>query len=577
MTTKKLFVGNLPGTITEHELRRLFEEAAAGGLTVTECSLPTDRTTGHFRGFAFVTLAMADADRAIALLHGTEIEGTATIPTEDDTTSTTTNNNNNEQNPKQKHKYKLRVKEAYPSKTTTNNTNSNKKLKATLPVPGPVQPGSAASLLYLEEGLFAVDKPLGWTSQDVVGKIRYVLETDARDVRHVHDGRTKKRRPWMKVGHGGTLDPLATGVLVVGVGAGTKQLQQYLTGSKKYIAEVTLGYQTTTLDSDPSGTVVAQQSYNHVTSYDQIQTVLQTKFTGTIQQIPPAFRYVTQRTVQQQTNKENFLVLFFTSIMLVLGFLAFLFPSFLLYLYFFIYSALKRDGKKLYELARQGQTADDLKIEPREVTIYNLELVVPPLSSSSSVLSSFSKNNNDDDAGDGDGNDATTEKKKLPIEKFSIRVECGGGTYIRSLVRDIGLELGTVATMTKLERTKQGSFLPEHCVPYNLLSADDDDGDTATATATGTVDANTKTTSVATNDANGVNEESSPGNDNTPTVIGATDEKEQTKNNRNNRNKYKIDKRNDCNWTIKTITDAIISSRQLLLEVPQQPLKKNQE
>ena len=97
----------------------------------------------------------------------------------------------------------------------------------------------------------------------------------------------------MKVGHGGTLDPLATGVLVVGVGAGTKQLQQYLTGSKKYIAEVTLGYQTTTLDSDPSGTVVAQQSYNHVTSYDQIQTVLQTKFTGTIQQIPPAFRYVT--------------------------------------------------------------------------------------------------------------------------------------------------------------------------------------------------------------------------------------------------------------------------------------------
>ena len=263
--------------------------------------------------------------------------------------------------------------------------------------------------------------------------------------------------------------------------------------------------------------------------------------------------------------------------MLVLGFLVFLFPSFLLYLYFFIYSALKRDGKKLYELARQGQTADDLKIEPREVTIYNLELVVPPLSSSSSVLSSFSKNNNDDDAGDGDGNDATTEKKKLPIEKFSIRVECGGGTYIRSLVRDIGIELGTVATMTKLERTKQGSFLPEHCVPYNLLSADDDDGDTVTATATGTVDANTKTTSVATNDANGVNEESSPGNDNTPTVIGATDEKEQTKNNRNNRNKYKIDKRNDCNWTIKTITDAIISSRQLLLEVPQQPLKKNQE
>ena len=143
--------------------------------------------------------------------------------------------------------------------------------------------------LYLEEGLFAVTKPLGWTSQDVVGKIRFVLEKDARE-RGAPDRRTKKRRPWMKVGHGGTLDPLATGVLVCGVGSGTKDLQKYLVGSKQYRAEVTLGYQTTTLDADPKGEVVEEKSFDHVVSYDEIDAMLQSKFTGTIQQVPPIFR-----------------------------------------------------------------------------------------------------------------------------------------------------------------------------------------------------------------------------------------------------------------------------------------------
>lgn len=144
--------------------------------------------------------------------------------------------------------------------------------------------------LYLEEGLFAVHKPLGWTSQDVVGKLRFVLEKDAR-LRGAPDRRSKKRRPWMKVGHGGTLDPLATGVLVCGVGKGTSQLQKYLVGSKAYRAEVTLGYQTTTLDSDPKAEVVAEKPFDHVTSYDEIESLLESKFKGKIQQIPPIFRY----------------------------------------------------------------------------------------------------------------------------------------------------------------------------------------------------------------------------------------------------------------------------------------------
>jgi tRNA pseudouridine55 synthase len=143
--------------------------------------------------------------------------------------------------------------------------------------------------LYLEEGLFAVRKPLGWTSQDVVGKLRHLLESDAR-ARNAPDRRTKRRRPWMKVGHGGTLDPLATGVLVCGVGSGTRNLQKYLVGSKAYRAEVTLGYQTTTLDADPKGSVVEQKSYDHVTSFETIHEVLQSQFTGKIQQVPPVFR-----------------------------------------------------------------------------------------------------------------------------------------------------------------------------------------------------------------------------------------------------------------------------------------------
>ena len=149
-------------------------------------------------------------------------------------------------------------------------------------------------------------------------------------------------------------------------------------------------------------------------------------------------------------------------------------------------SALKRDGKKLYELGRKGQTAEEIKIEAREVVIHDLKLIRP------------------DRSGDSDS-DAASEPPR--IEKFEIEVECGGGTYIRSLVRDIGIELGTVATMTALERTKQGRFLPEHCIPYQLL------GDEP-------------------------KEQKTQGSDEkTGTVF--------------------IDKKEDCNWTVETITEGI--------------------
>jgi tRNA pseudouridine55 synthase len=229
--------------------------------------------------------------------------------------------------------------------------------------------------LYRAEGLFAVYKPLNWTSQDVVAYIRGIITRDAKD-RGVEIPKSKKSKGRVKVGHGGTLDPLACGVLVIGVGNGTKALDAFLSGSKSYRASAKLGYETTTLDME--GEVTFEESYDHVTE-DSIQTVVPS-FVGKIQQVPP------------------------------------------------IYSAIRRNGKKLYEVAREGVSAEDVNLEPREVEIFNL---------------SFLPQNH--------------MGETFPC--FGLDVECGGGTYIRSLVRDIGLSLKTRATMTHLIRTRQGPFL----------------------------------------------------------------------------------------------------------------------
>jgi len=241
--------------------------------------------------------------------------------------------------------------------------------------------------VHLVEGICAVNKPIGWTSQDVVGYLRGMLERDARSRgAELSKRRSRKSKHKVKVGHGGTLDPLATGVLVIGIGSGTKDLQQYLQGSKKYRAGVELGFETDTLDM--AGARVKGMEWKHVQEKD-IQSALLNQFTGNIMQKPP------------------------------------------------IYSAIRKNGKRLYEEARKGKTEDDLEIEARPVEIYNLEYL----------------------SHDQDGN-------TLPC--FGLDVECGGGTYIRSLVRDLGNSLGTCATMTSLERTQQGPFTLEDALPKDL-------------------------------------------------------------------------------------------------------------
>jgi len=158
--------------------------------------------------------------------------------------------------------------------------------------------------------------------------------------------------------------------------------ESYLQGGKGYRAGGELGFETTTLDMDPTGSITKRAPFEHVTR-EAIAAVLP-EFTGTIQQIPP------------------------------------------------IFSAIRKDGKRLYKEAREGKSADDIEIEPRTVEILSIDLL------------------------------------DCNLPKFDLNIMCGGGTYIRSLVRDIGYKVDSVATTTFLERTQQGQFKLE-----DTLSKDD--------------------------------------------------------------------------------------------------------
>lgn len=198
-------------------------------------------------------------------------------------------------------------------------------------------------------GLLPFLKPPGLTSHDAVNFARRALGTK-------------------RVGHGGTLDPAAAGVLPLGIGEGARLLP-WLPGDKEYVAELELGYETDTLDG--VGAVVTTGDRGGVTAAT-IEALLP-RFTGAFQQVPP------------------------------------------------LYSAIKTDGVKGYERARAGETAD---LPARDVTVQSLELF---------------------------GFDAATGRARL-------RVKCGAGFYVRSLIRDIGRLLGCGATMTFLVRTGACGF-----------------------------------------------------------------------------------------------------------------------
>ena len=200
-----------------------------------------------------------------------------------------------------------------------------------------------------EEGqVILIDKPLHWTSFDVVRKIRSTLKIK-------------------KVGHAGTLDPLASGLLIVCTGKFTKKINEYMAQVKEYTGSFTIGATTPTYDKE--STPENFLSYDDITM-EKIEKASE-GFKGEIQQYPP------------------------------------------------IYSAIKKDGVALYELARRGE---DVDLKARTVTINSFEIT------------------------------AST----LPVINF--KVVCGTGTYIRSLAHDMGQVLGCGAYLSELRRTKIGDF-----------------------------------------------------------------------------------------------------------------------
>lgn len=218
----------------------------------------------------------------------------------------------------------------------------------------------------ISRGLFAIWKPQDITSASVVHIIKSTLEGQSTA------GGSKKG--WLKVGHGGTLDKSAEGVLVIGVGSDCKQLGSYTNNSTKvYEATCELGKTTDTLDA--SGRVVEEAPWDHIRRKD-VERALEA-FDGEITQTPP------------------------------------------------LYSAIKFRGKRFSELARKAQatnTAVPATPEPRTVTIHSLELL------------------------------------RFEPPHFTIAVTCSSGTYVRSLLRDISIKVGSVGYAVSLIRRQQGQF-----------------------------------------------------------------------------------------------------------------------
>ena len=216
-------------------------------------------------------------------------------------------------------------------------------------------------------GIVIINKPKGCTSHDVVYKVKKLFNE--------------------KVGHTGTLDPMAEGVLPVLVGKGTLLSKYLINHDKKYVVKLQLGIKTDTADSE--GKIIEEKDMDlSIFNQEKLNEILKT-FIGKQEQITT------------------------------------------------IYSAIKVNGKKLYEYARKGQ---NVEIKPRQIEIYDINLI------------NFSK-----------------EEKQIEFEVF-----CGKGTYIRSLCEDIAKKMNTVGYMKELKRIQVGNFKIENSVAVEELTANFD-------------------------------------------------------------------------------------------------------
>lgn len=208
---------------------------------------------------------------------------------------------------------------------------------------------------FLNGQIILLDKPLDWTSFQAVNKLKYKLKSEFN--------LPKK----FKIGHAGTLDPRATGLLIICTGKFTKKIPEIQDAPKEYFTEIKIGVQTESYDTEKPE--ILHQDFSHITK-DSIKGTL-AKFVGEIEQKPP------------------------------------------------IFSAIKLDGKRAYDLARAGQ---EVEMKSRKTTIHYIENV----------------------------------EIELPFVRFTVG--CSKGTYIRSLAHDIGQSLGVGAYLTNLRRTKIGAY-----------------------------------------------------------------------------------------------------------------------
>ncbi len=213
---------------------------------------------------------------------------------------------------------------------------------------------------FITGEIIGIDKPLGWTSFDAVKRVRGAIQ------RRLH---LKK----FKVGHAGTLDPLATGVLIVCTGRATKRIDELQNGDKEYVATIRLGATTPSFDLETE--VDAVYPWEHITR-ERVEEIIPT-FIGKIMQVPPVF------------------------------------------------SAVKVDGKRAYNLARKGK---EVELKAKPLYIKEMELL------------------------------------GMDMPEITLRIVCSKGTYIRALARDLGEALGSGAHLTGLRRTRVGNVRVEDCL-----------------------------------------------------------------------------------------------------------------
>lgn len=213
---------------------------------------------------------------------------------------------------------------------------------------------------FISGEIIGIDKPLGWTSFDTVKRIRGAIQ------RRLH---LKK----FKVGHAGTLDPLATGVLIICTGRATRRIEQLQDGDKEYVATIRLGATTPSYDLEKE--IDCEYPWQHITPA-MVEEVIP-RFTGKIMQVPP------------------------------------------------IFSAVKVEGKRAYNLARKGK---DVELKAKPLEIKEMELL------------------------------------SCDLPDVTLRIVCSKGTYIRALARDFGEALGSGAHLISLRRTRVGRINVSDCM-----------------------------------------------------------------------------------------------------------------